>query len=621
MPFLITLTVAPSGDVSCSIGRVGRVPVTQTVPAQQVASLCDISTLCTPPAFLIPGEDLDQLEDEEEWGRRASALLFGAPQLAAMLGRALSSTAKPTPLVLRCADDRLADLPWELLTDPANGSGLERSGQGTVSRLVPAPFVRSPPPPGQRIRVLTWAPAVDDPAIKDLLQALDPTDRDTLCWHRLTDALQELPPPVPGTVDILHLAFHGRREFGRLRLMLGSGSRAGETTRGLQPLLQRCALVLLDVCHGGMSVGGALGGLGRELVGAGAGACVATGAEVAVDAAAAFTRGLLSSLAEGATLVEATSEGRRRVAMQAIGHPNARWHNHRLLVADTAWLSASLVEVRGWEPGELPAGLPPARDLWACLRLEAQRQGFLGIEALARALVKQSHVSPSGALVSTTEVLEFSVAGLSRATQSDTLPTTPRLAELLASLRHVRHEQDLHERLEQALCDAVEPRFLAPVPADPPTAMVLEVVGGPECGRRLHLQVGDRLARWFPGSAEADAVHLFRQTVASDLTISRKGVATVLAPGVLAALRRPIWVQRWGGVSASTHGTRDFTDGGARVVEVSAGRSTEVCVGDEIWLSARPRPGSAVGLGPVTRVRVRAVSSPRSSSGNPAPSA
>ena len=621
MPVLLTLTVSASGDLACSLGAVGRAPVTQTVPALQVATLHDTTALHTPPAFLIPGEDLDQVEDEEAWGQRASALLFGSPQLAVVMGRALSSAESPTPLVLRCDDDTLADLPWELLADPASGAGLERSGQAVLCRLVPAPTVHSLPTPGQQLRVLTWAPAADDPAIEDLLQAHDQTHRDTIRWHRLSDDLQELPPPIPGTVDILHLVFHGRREFGRLRLMLGSGSRAGETTRGLLPLLQRSALVLLDVCHGGMSASGSLGGLARELVGAGAGACIATGAEVAVDAASTFARGLLSKLAEGATLVEAANEARRRVAVQAIGHPNARWHNHRLLVADTAWLSAPLVEARGWEPAELPPGLPPAPQLWSAVHFEAQQMGFVGIEAVARALVRHSDGAASGELASTADLLDFSVAGLSRTAQTDALPTTPRLAEFLASLRHVRHVQNLCERLEHGLYDAVAPSFLGPVSTHSSTAMVLELVGGPECGRRLQLEVGDQIARWSPDRADPTGILLFRETAASDLGISRRGVASITAPGVVSALRRPIWVQRWDGASASTHATRDFTGAQARVVEVSAGAATEVFVGDEIWLSARPRPGSAVGLGPITRLRVRAVPPAPSLSGNRNPSA
>ena len=584
-----------------------------------LAPLRDVAALHAPPAVLIPGFDQDVVEAEAAWGRAAAQVLFADPNIAVGFARALGECSRdgvPPPVVLSVADGAGAHLPWELLYDSAGGESLELAGQGVVVRLVPRARRSRPPTRATRLRTLVWAPDAAEPAVATLVQAARERVAHPNDFVRLPAGLDRLPDRHGDTADVLHIICHGERDLDTLTLLLSDqrGTSAGTTTALLQPLLDHCRLVLLDVCHGGMVSAGVLGGLGRRLVSAGAAAVVTTGTAVGVDAAVAFADGCLGALGSGAPLHAAALEGRRRVAALALGHPEVRWHNHRLLVGHTRAAGAPVVQPPAWRPPGFPRACPEADPLWETIRGYADAMGFLGTEAVLLGLLGASLPSRLAARVdyqvgSRRADLERRVAALRSHPQAqDALAVTPRLrrfAERLPSSMSL-------VSLVGMLCDACEsPERLAAVSSlgahTYSKVLKIEVVGGPEDGRAFQLEPGDVLGRWSPEPLQRCSHQLYIEQPAFDPALSRSGVLEVVAPGQVRSLRAPMWHVPAMELASQQPGESDtlgFMEPEGVPERRGRGEPFPLHSGDIVWLSAVNAPDAPAGFRPVSALRV-----------------
>ena len=522
-----------------SVGGAGRAPVTGWLSADQAAALRPDDALRQAPMILLPGQDARRVAAEEAWGRAAMGALTADPQVAVTLAHTLgatSDTPHPPALALALPDDALADLPWELLCESASGSSLERGGQAVVVRLVPQLQRRQPAPPaGGRLRLLTWAPDPDDDAVASILAA-------THARFEAGDATVRLPAdlsaPPPGPTPPPRLPRQPRPD----RLPTGRrDTTAGDAAALLLPLLRRSALVL-DICHGGMATTGAEGGLGQRLVAAGAQACVAAATTVGVDAAAGFAAGCLDALQTGAPLHAAVAEGRRRVGAQGTDHPDARWHNHRMLVASTQVLVQSPVQVAGWRPPGFPADCPEADPLWDAIRGHAESWGFVGLESVVAGLFS-GDLPPRRSAAAAAQVAAHRESLESRPARRapdapDGLTVTPRLAAFGAQLPAGLSLSELVQPGAPRR-QALGPPLPLPV-RDPGDTLVLEVVAGPRTAAASPCAPAIP-GRWSPPSPALRPAPADRRF---DPALSRSGVPRAGPGGAVTPARGPVAVPR-----------------------------------------------------------------------------
>ncbi len=618
-PVSVTLSTLPSGGLAVAVNTDGCTPVHAWLDNNALAPLRDVAALATPAAVLIPGLDQEVIEAEAAWGRAAAQALFADPAIAVGFARALGECSRdgvPPPVVLSVAEGAGDQLPWELLYDSACSESLELAGQGVVVRLVPRARRPRAVTKATRLRSLLWAPDAAEPAVARLVDAARGRVECATDLLQLPPALDRLPERRADTAEVLHIICHGERDLDTLTLMLSDqkSTSAGTTAALLQPLLDRCGLVLLDVCHGGMVQAGVLGGLGRRLVAAGAPAVVTTGTAVGVDAAAAFAEGCLGTLKAGEPLHSAVLEGRRRVAAIALGHPEVRWHNHRLLVGHSRVAGAPVVLPPGWRPPGIPRACPEADALWESIRGYTDAMGFMGTEAVLLGLLGAALPSRLAAQVAyqvghRRPDLERRVAALrSPPVVQSPLPVTPRLRRLA---KRLPPSMSL-VTLVGMLCDACEsPERLAAVSSlgahNHCDRLKIEVVGGPEDGRTLQLRERDVLGRWSPTPPQRCSHPLYVEQPTFDPALSRSGVLEVVGPARVRALRAAVWHVPAMELASQQPGESDtlgFMETDRLPERRRRGEAFPLHSGDIVWLSVVAAPDSPVGVRPVSALRV-----------------
>ena len=618
----VTLSALPSGGLAVAVNTEGCTPMHAWLEDRPLELLRDLSLLQSPSAVLIPGLDHEVVEAEAAWGRAAARALFTNRAIAVGFARALGESSggrHPPPIVLSLPDTEAEqDLPWELLYDSPSGESLEQTGQGVVVRLVPCARRPAPPSSANYLRSLMWAPDASEPAVATLVDAA--SVRMTAEAHvvHLPADLARLPRGRDGVADILHIVCHGERDLDTLTLLLSDdqSSSSGTTAALLQPLLDRCRLVLLDVCHGGMVSAGVLGGLGRRLVAAGAPAVITTGTTVGVDAAKVFADGCLTTLQGGVPLHAAVREGRRRVAALAVGHPEVRWHNHRLLVGHSRTAGSIVVLPPAWRPEGFPRACPDADALWETIRGYADAIGFLGSEALLLGLLGASLPSRIAARVSyrlghQRAEVERRVAALRPySKESQELPVSPRLQKIGTRLTSIH--QSLVS-LVGTLCDACESADrLAAVSSlgmsSHSTELRVEVMGGPEDGRMLSLGVGSTVGRWSPELPQRCSHTLYEAQPAFDPALSRSGVLEVVGPAQVRLLRGRQWhvpaMEQPDSLLGETDTLAGFEESVGTAVRCQRGDVLTLRSGDLLWLSAVSAPDAPTGFQSVTALRV-----------------
>lgn len=513
MHHAVSLRVVRTGAlVELELADRGTRPTRAALDGQRFAVLHDeVTRRLAPPAVLIPGLDVRRSDDEVEAGRALGALFAEVPTLAAALGRWLGEARgrQARPVLLVDTDDHDRALPWELLA--LEGGPLAVTDGAVVVRRLEGPPAR--PLPAGPVTVHCWCPDADDPAAARLRSGLD-------------DAVEAIGWPAPKGIDdapegpvVLHLIGHGRQLLDGFGVDLGGDAASATTTAHvLRPLLERALVVVLDVCEAADTSREALDTLAGQLVRAGARAVVAPTQRIAVDAAAQATPALYAALASGQGVVDALAAAQRAVRGLASPHPDGRWHNLGLYVADVAGLEAQAPASGGWRPQGWPVPGPDLSELLERARREAERRdaGFVGLEHLLeaqRALDGGGPAARAASDVAGGEALRRAQKLRRVADAPFDLTGTPRLVALGPRLEPGADVEDLFATLwsdldgglaalagiapsgfavDTATAETLDP---AGMDGDTPVASTLEVLGGPEDGRRLPLGVGDALGR------------------------------------------------------------------------------------------------------------------------------
>ena len=537
-----------------------------------------------------------------------------ADELHACAGLALG-TDEVLVLCLDLRDDVLRRLPWELLEvlPPSRSLPQLRVLRVQVDRSGPAGLRWR----GTRLDVLHWSPGERDPTVDQVDRALWGLLQDSTLVR-----LRELDPGLgapwgddaPAGVRVLHVVSHGLREADSVVLQLADARLAGpeNMARWLEPVLDGVDVVLLDVCGAASGSVASADAPAPRLAAAGVPAVIAPRLSASPEAAVAFAGGFYRALQAGDPLLDAVAAGRRAVVALGRSHPTARWWNMALYVSDAegAERHARLRRARlpGWQ-----AGSPEAERVIGLAVYEARQWGFLGVEQLALAVAG----SASGQLA----VLLFPhTAALQRIyfllrVQPDQLPPEPRvtsrLAELGAGLEEGYGLVDLMLALlatpDLQICFGVDvaaslrnqlvsgattvgpdlpmstedhstggepaPLLMPSAPRrhlgaellaagrrsdEAAGALILEVIGGPESGRRIALDCPAVLGRSVGPDSPPDA--LYAGLAASSRLVSRQH-AELSADGHLRAMRS-VYVQR-----------------GAEIIEVPAGEDAPDPVG------------------------------------------
>jgi len=480
---------------------------------------------------LVATRDAAVTRAEEGLGRVLGEAVLGHAAFARTLGMARGA-GDPTVIAIDALGPDLPPLPWELLAEPDGRPPLEAHGQAVVVRLVEGPRAAELAADRRQVRTVLVHEAGEDPQVQRVVEAIE----------RTTEALG-LSPPVahlaqtdPGDLVIVHVVAHGEQLDGLFSLT-GSGQGAGTLVSRLGDLA-RADLVVVGICQGGRLSSDGVAELPQRLLSAGCRACVAPRGPLRTAALEVFVSGLYHALVGGEDLVTAVASARRRVRSEGMPHPDARWHRFGLTLGDLRWVSTPPRLVEGWRPAGWP--LPGAASVPVLLRVRAlgAEEGFVGIEHLMLALAEAPGLGYRLRML--LEQARPPIAQLmGRLTHTGRLGAwtgTPGLQALGSLLTAGFSVADLGRALEHGAADqlrALVPAVRAAPPSGSPETQsvlahrvgataALEVLLGPEGGRRLPAIPGATIGRWDPGTQVEQA--LYQGTAVADRTLSRQAL-------------------------------------------------------------------------------------------------
>lgn len=581
MPAVLTLQVRPepTGGWALQLTRLGQAPFAGALGLSEVEALTGtLRDLLRPPSIIVPGQ-VTRREANEEAAGRALAQVFSAPGLGELLHQAIGEGLGA--LVLDADEPTIHALPWELICAGPTGLPLEEATGAVVARLsIGAPA--RPAPAASRLRVLAWCAQPDDPTLARVSTALRGLC-DELGVPILTlppDLAPGLPEPEPDTLDLLHLLCHGERAVGSLRLRLpGADGTSGSLSAVLDGALDRFGLVVIGVCQGGRVSAHRLNDLSGRLLRRGVTACLTPAEPMREDTLIALMAGLLPKLVAGADLAAAVLAARRAVRANRSPHPDSRPYTAQLQVSDLGRLTgAPLIRaphgLLGWPRvgAALNAWLLRAKD-----RAEALGLGYLGVEHLIlEARLDEGglrHRAAVRTLDATEPLLRRLLGGLSeRPERRAPLTLSPRLAALGPRLDEGADADALWAlllgdghpgllqlaprlaSLGQAFDVSAQSRSQDGGPARP--AEALELVFGPEDGRRIHPKAGEVVGREKLGSTAQHPLYLGQPTIDRHL---RSDHLTWLGAGTL--LLRGSLIPTAAGVGAPVRGQLPLHDG------------------------------------------------------------
>lgn len=388
MPILLIIQVLlePDGGWRVGAGLAGSRPSWGRLDPDQVRDLLeqveaslradDMSPL------LLAGDDAAVAAGEERAGRLLAAVLASSPGVARAVSEqrgAARATGRPLVIVLDAHDETIRALPWECLAIDVDEGPLESGGGGLVVRL----GAGLGPPPSGALQPVLWTTDAEDPVVRELAADVEMACRSA-----------GLPAPVRPGPDaaerrgpgLVFLVGHGESVDQHLRLLGQDGALApGTVAHALQPWLAGAALVVLLVCEGGLRSMRARSGLVDSILAAGAPAVLASDARLAAQAGTMLVRELVPALARGDSLALAVTAGRRAVRGLAWPFPDSRWWRLGLTIGHAeavGWAGPRHRLPHGWSPGPEAGRLLTAAMEHAARR----RQRWLGVEHLVLAL-------------------------------------------------------------------------------------------------------------------------------------------------------------------------------------------------------------------------------------------
>lgn len=479
--------------------------------------------------------------------------------LVRALGVPMDAERRPR-LLLELQTPWLRDVPWELLA--LRGSAARPALGAVIARLEqsagPAPAV------GARLRHLVYAPDAEDPDMAQLLgglaRAADSAGIPLSSWRPGT-----LPAADPPTLDVLHVALHGRTgEDGiYLRISRDEEIPVHSFVQALAEVARRVALVALWSCHGLSPEHPALETLAGRLLAVGARAVLASTGPISTRWPGLWLSPFQECLARQLPLSEAAWLARDALYTSQRADHRDRVHTLRLHLGDPGWDPRLY-----WIPPGYPSVSPALADLLTRAYELAidRRSGFVGLEHLLLVAGQDPSASgPLGALLaapgthleSTSRGLDVWKPRVGMASACANPLATPRLLAWGPALAAGAGPQDLwalaaetQAHLTQrgedpwetpgSFQDRSQPREAdaAPLPAltlDPPGR--LEVVGGPEDGRVLEPLAGQVIGRHHDDPHYAPDLGLYARSPVEDRRLSRRHLQ-VLETGRVLLLRR-----------------------------------------------------------------------------------
>ncbi|MCB9665409.1 MAG: hypothetical protein H6732_14955 [Alphaproteobacteria bacterium] len=511
------------------VSRQGAAPALGSVPRPTVEAVQQIARrLLAPPSSW---QDQDWRTHEARMGRALAAVIEQAGPPAAAWARAIgrAETLAEPLAVLVDTPSALQSLPWELLGVSPDAPPLETLGLGCVIRLSGgAGRVRG----GQATAEVLVSRLGNHPVLTCVHEAIT-----VACHHGRTSPPRSVPVD-PGATRVVSLLV----DEDRAGLLDASVPTDGDPE---STVVEGAELVWLAVCGASVHAAPAPPERARRLLRHGTAAVLDGDIPLDVEGATALARGLHEALLQGGDLLGATVAARASVRNHRVASPGGRWWRHRLWIAQPAdlalrpWGERSSPQL-GW-----PAPAPCAAELLGRATVYAELAGTLGVEQLAEGLL--DHAPPE---LSTLQArisrhrghLGRAMGGLSLRTQPGPVRPTPRLARVARSMppgftARMLWDALLAERWAWG-------RWLAEDGASGPVgaALGMEVLGGPEDGRRLALHPGDVIGR--DSTRKPCDVPLYARTHAFDARLSRRhlrwlgdGWVHLLAPAD--ALERP----------------------------------------------------------------------------------
>ena len=449
--------------------------------------------------------DADQTEPGEDEGWRLGDLLRRTtiwPALQRDL-TAASETGVPAALVLAPPPD-LQEAAWERLFVDEDAP-VEVQRRAVIARLHTGEG--QPHLDGEGFQVLRWIPTPDDQGCRRVSHRLD-----ELGGSLDIDVL-EFENQLPSGSFVFHIVLNGRQpDVLRAQLDRGPSGRLGLA-------LSRCACVVLSVRRG-TAADCVL--LAERLIEVGAPSVIAPADEVGVESIQRFADGFYPALAAHATVREAVAEGRRKVRAWGRRNPEARWSNWRWVVSSVEAAATGALRPPSWRPEGWPN---PAADAAALLDKArelslAQGVGYLGVEHVVAALRQVDGGGKTTAQIRSTlprmDQFQAALAALSPQPASSQLRLSPRLASWKEGLTDGFSLDDVCSVLAMDLAAGLA--GVRPGSGEP--ASTLTVLGGPEDGREVELEVGQTLGRW--SENDGPTVALYGDIGLTDRKLSRQ---------------------------------------------------------------------------------------------------
>ncbi len=242
--------------------------------------------------------------------------LFAHPELVE-LWRA--STAASSPFLrLTIGDSELAGLPWELLHDPRTARFVALDGKAALIRFLPLPLAIATEPADLPLRVqFTGCSPAGLPRLEvdkewRLLQDVLPKRAMTLAGSPEAATLSRLVADLMHGADVWHFAGHGTEQA--LIFDDGAGNPASVDAFTVGMLLTGAGVhvAVINSCRAGAG-GGAASSIAGALLRAGVPVVVAMQSEVPDAAAIVFCQAFYQTIAQGYSVEQATTAGRRAV--------------------------------------------------------------------------------------------------------------------------------------------------------------------------------------------------------------------------------------------------------------------------------------------------------------------
>jgi hypothetical protein len=540
---VLHLRITPGeGGWRLTLSDGARRPVDGRLSPSAVSAAKAMIAAARPPAMrvMVAGRDAPVTRSEEAVGEALGALLRCAPEvhgrLHALAGRAAGAGALPV-LVVDAEVEEARQLPWELLALEGQLPA-EVAGEVVLARLTVGGQPRAPREASGLV-IKPWCATPEDAACSRLLQQL---------W-----TLAEEPA---GDFTALHIVAHGRAGVDSVAVSLGGAAGSGALDAGaagarLASEVSTADLVVMSVCGAGAPVGRELDDLAGRLIACGAASVVAPVREMSAEALARFAEGFYQTLRDAGAPAEAVRAGRAAVRAWGHPHPASRWHGVAWFVRDLRTPAAPPPVAPRWRPGGWPRPDPAAAALLDDARelARASGDGYLGVEHLLEALqrartdddrVRRARRWLAGVLAGH----KAASAALTPQPAAPGLWSTPRLASWGSRLED---DFDLGALCE-LLVEAPWPGAAGPS-APPPggeetwatvearqePATHLEVIGGPEDGRRLRPAPGLTIGRH--AASGSPEVALYQRAALTDRKLSRQALVW-LGGGEVALLRQ-----------------------------------------------------------------------------------